>query len=278
MIDRLPRHAAWIAAVLGIASACAADAPPRSNDEMEQAIRALLVASPYRISDAARAGTIRYRVELRDGWVWNWPETAEQHVAHVGDATELTICADCGREPPPDKAELQRYLQPNAWVQSRDRRVIEFARVANGGSIDSKMRALILAIQKHMNGAIDFREYQSAVQALDSRGGDCTEYAVLLAAAARARGIPARVVSGISYASHFLGKSHAFSPHMWVQVWNGAHWASYDAALDHFDAGHIAIAMGDGSPESLRDTTRTIARLKILDATGVLPARNDTPR
>lgn len=278
MIDRLPHHAVWIAALFGIASACAADAPVRSNDDMEQAIRALLVASPYRISDAARAGTIRYRVELREGSVWNWPETAEQHVANVGDATELTICADCGREPAADEAELQRYLQPNAWVQSRDRRVIDFARVANGGSIDSKMRALILAIQKHMNGAIDFREYQTAVQALDSRGGDCTEFAVLLAAAARARAIPTRVVAGLSYASQFLGQRHAFSPHMWVQAWNGTRWVSYDAALDHFDAGHIAIAIGDGSPESLRGTTRTIGRLKILDAAGVLPAREDLPQ
>lgn len=277
MIDRLPRHFIWITALFGIAGACAADAPPRSNVEMEQAIRALLVASPYKISDAARAGTIRYRVQLRDGSVWNWPETAEQHVAQHGDATELTICTDCGREPPPDKAELQRYLQPNAWVQSRDRRVVDFARVANGGSINAKMSALILAIQKHMNGAIDFREYQTAVQALDSRGGDCTEYAVLLAAAARARGIPTRVVSGISYASHFLGQRHAFSPHMWVQVWNGTRWASYDAALDRFDAGHIAIAIGDGSPDSLRGTTATIARLKILDAAGVLPAAETEP-
>lgn len=278
MIEHVPRYFVWITALFGFASACAADAPPRSNEEMEQAIRALLVPSPYKISDAARAGTIRYRVELRDGSIWNWPETAEQHVALDGDATELTICANCGHEPPPDKAELQRYLQPNAWVQSSDRRVIDFARVANGGSIDAKMSALILAIQKHMNGAIDFREYQTAVQALDSRGGDCTEYAVLLAAAARARGIPTRVVAGLSYASQFLGQRHAFSPHMWVQVWNGTRWASYDAALDHFDAGHIAIAIGDGSPESLRGATRTIGQLKILDATGVLPARDDTPR
>ncbi|MEO7326702.1 MAG: transglutaminase family protein [Dokdonella sp.] len=272
----MPRYFAWIMALFGFASACAGDAPARSNDEMEQAIRALLVVSPYKISEAARAGTIRYRVRLREGPVWNWPETAEQHVAQDGDATELTICEDCGREPPPDKAELQRYLQPNDWVQSRDRRVKDFARVATAGSIDAKMSALILAIQKHMNGAIDFREYQSAVQALDSRGGDCTEYAVLLAAAARARGIPTRVVSGISYASQFLGERHAFSPHMWVQVWNGTRWASYDAALGHFDAGHIAIAIGDGSPDSLRGTMATIARMKILDAAGVLPAREDT--
>lgn len=270
MIDHPPRYFIWIIAVLGIASACAADAPPRSNYEMEQAIRALLVASPYKISDAALAGTIRYRVELRDGSIWNWPETAEQHVAQHGNATELTICANCGRETPPTEAELRRYLQPNDWVQSRDRRIVEFARAANGGSIDATMSALILSVQKHMTGAIDFREYQTAVQAFDSRSGDCTEYAVLLAAAARARAIPTRVVVGLSYASRFLGHSHAFSPHMWVQAWNGTRWASYDAALSHFDAGHIAIAVGDGAPESTRGVMNTIAKLRIIEAAGVL--------
>lgn len=271
MIDYLPRYFAWIAALFGVASVCAADAPPRSNYEMEQAIRALLVASPYKISDAALAGTIRYRVELRDGSIWNWPETAEQHVAQHGGAAELTICADCGREAPPTETELHRYLQPNDWVQSRDRRVIDFARTANGGSIDATMNALIIAVQKHMTGAIDFSEYQTALQALDSRGGDCTEYAVLLAAAARARGIPTRVVVGLSYASRFLGHSHAFSPHMWVQAWNDTRWASYDAALTRFDAGHIAIAIGDGTPESTRGAMSTIAKLRIVEAAGVLP-------
>jgi transglutaminase-like putative cysteine protease len=258
-------------ALLG-AAALRADEPVRhSNDEMEQSIRALLVRSPYTISETARAGTIRYRLELRDGRKWTWPETAEQHVETQGATTELTICADCGREAAPSEEELRRYLAPNAWVQSRDRRVIAFARAATGGTVDSRMSALILAVQKKMSGAIDFREYQSATQALLSRSGDCTEFAILLAAAARARHIPTRVVVGLSYASHFLGKPHAFSPHMWVQAWNGTRWVSYDAALGRFDAGHIAIMVGDGSPDSFRGAMGTIARLHIVDANGVLP-------
>jgi transglutaminase-like putative cysteine protease len=156
---------------------------------MEDAIRALLVASPYHISDAALAGTIRYRLALEDGLAWTIPETGEQHVERRGDEIELTICATCGHEAPPADADLHRYLEPNAWVQSRDPRVIGFANAAMGHSVDLRMRGLVRVVQMHMTGAIDFREYQTAVQALDSRGGDCTEFAILLAAAARARGI-----------------------------------------------------------------------------------------
>jgi transglutaminase-like putative cysteine protease len=257
--------AAWLCS----SSVHATDAP--SSYEVEQSIRALLVSSPYRISDQARAGKIRYTIALGTGPAWTFPETSEQHVEQKGDQVELTICATCGRESGSTVADRKRYLEPNAWVQSRDRRIIAFARAAPGASIETRMNALVLAIQRHMTGAIDFREYQTATQALASRGGDCTEFAVLLAAAARARGIPARVVAGISYASHFLGEKHAFSPHMWVQVWNGERWASYDAALGHFDAGHIAIAIGDGSPDSLRGTMNVISRMRIVDAKGLMP-------
>jgi hypothetical protein len=252
-----------------LAATAFAHAGERPDAQIEQQLRSLLVSSPYRIPDAARAGKIRYRLQLRDG-EWNWPETAEQHVERHGDTTQLTICGDCGREASPDPAQLKRYREPNAWVQSRDRRVVAFARMAKGRSVDARMHSLVLEVQKHMTGAIDFASYQSATRALDSRGGDCTEFAVLLAAAARARGIPARVVAGLSYASRFLDRPHAFVPHMWVQAWDGTRWTSYDAALGHFDATHIAIAIGDGSPDSLRGTMATIAKLRIVDATGVV--------
>jgi len=260
---------AFAAALLVAAHARADDRADTAA--IEQRLRTLLVSSPYRIPDTARAGKIRYQVQLRDG-EWAWPETAEQHVERHGDTIELTICGDCGREAPPDPAQLERYREPNAWVQSRDRHVVAFAHTAKGRSVDARMHSLVLAVQKHMTGAIDFTSYRSATQALDSRGGDCTEFAVLLAAAARARGIPTRVVAGLSYASRFLDRPHAFVPHMWVQAWDGTHWTSYDAALGDFDAAHIAIAIGDGSPDSLRGTMETIAKLRIVDVVGIATA------
>lgn len=262
------------ASLLACVGAAAAERPATSNLDIEQTLRGLLVRSPYRISETARAGTIRYRVRTL-GEPWAFPETAEQHVRIDGATTELTICNDCGREAPPTPDELRRYLAPNDWVQSKDWRVVSFARGARGGGVDSTMHALESMVRLRLDGAIDFREYQSATRALDSRGGDCTEFAILLAAAARARRIPTRVVAGLSYASHFLGEKHAFSPHMWVQAWDGTRWKSYDAALERFDAGHIAIAIGDGTPESFRGEMQAIARLQIVDAASVV---RDAPR
>ena len=251
-----------------------AQAKPRPTTEQARAfVQSLLVKSPYRMSAQARAGEIRYRLRFESSREWTWPETGEQRATSDANGTELRICNDCGREPAPTDAMLRRYLAPNAWVQSDDRRIRNFARQhTRGGSTRIRMQALVTAIQKHMTGGIDYRDYHDALTALDTRSGDCTEYAVLLAASARALGIPARLAHGIAYSSRFTGQAHVFSPHVWVQVWDGKRWASYDAGLGRFDAGHLALYIGDGSPDGLSGLARVIRDLRIDEAAGILHA------
>jgi transglutaminase-like putative cysteine protease len=264
-----------LALLAALSPARAEQAAFASNAEAERTIRALLVASPYKMSERARAGTIRYTLQsaasANGDAAGDWPETGEQHVEIHGERVTLTVCADCGREAAPSAAELQRHLAPNAWVDSDAGAIRAFARSATGSSAEARMSALVLAVQKHMSGAVDFRHYASASQALASREGDCTEFAVLLAAAARARGIPARVVSGLVYDSRLLGRPHAFGPHTWVQAWTGRRWRSYDAALGRFDAGHIALRVGDGSAQETYGVMRRISTLRIVEAAGLLP-------
>lgn len=251
-----------------------AETKPRPTTEQARAfVQSLLVKSPYRMSAQARAGEIRYRLRFDSSREWAWPETGEQRATTDANGTELRICGDCGREQAPTDAMLHRYLMPNAWVQSDDRRIRNFARQhTRGGSTHVRMQALVTAIQKHMTGGIDYRDYHDALTALETRSGDCTEYAVLLAASARALGIPARLAHGIAYSSRFTGQAHVFSPHVWVQVWNGKRWTSYDAGLGRFDAGHLALYIGDGSPDGLNGLGRVIRDLRIEEAAGILPA------
>ncbi|MGO1073775.1 transglutaminase-like domain-containing protein [Lysobacter sp. CA199] len=270
---RLKRLLPWTLLVLSSGWVYAADAAnsAASEAELKTQVQALLMPSPYRLSPAARRGTIRYRLGERDGAVgWSWPQTGEQYAVRTSDGLELTVCRDCGREAAPDAQALRRYLAPTPWLQSDDRVVAGFARVAGSGSVDARMRRLVAAVQAHLSGPVVYRGYHSAREALARREGDCTEYALLLAAAARARGIPARVVAGVAYGSRFVGRAHAFGPHMWVQVWNAERWVSYDAGLGEFDAGHLALAVGDGGPDSLRGAMQAIAGLRIEDAVGVL--------
>ncbi len=257
--------------------AAAEEAAIPSHDQARAQIQRMLVASPYKISPAARAGTIRYTFDFADGRVWPWPTTAEQSVRIEGDTIVVTVCADCGDEAVDANAIPTRYREPNPWVDSSSREVAALARsIGPGGSVERRMKRLVEAVQKHMNGAIDFRRYDPASVALRSRSGDCTEFAVILAAAARHLGIPARVVSGIAYSSRFTGQSHVFSPHVWTQAWDGERWTSYDAGLGAFDAGHVALHVGDGSTEGLVEVSRAIMALRLVDVVGVRHV--DTPK
>lgn len=235
-------------------------------------VQSRLVDSPYRLSEAARAGTIRYTLRLDP--VWTLPETSEQHVQMLDDGQRLlTVCADCGREPAPARDALRALRQPNAWVNSDARAVRRFAAEHAGrGEVAQQMGRLAIAVRQHMTGAIEFSRYDDAATALERRSGDCTEFAVLLAAAARARGIAARVAYGVSYSNRFSGRSHVFTPHAWVQAWDGTRWRSFDAALGRFDAGHLALYIGDGRMNGLGAVTRVLATLRIVDAQGLKQA------
>ncbi|MEO8670836.1 MAG: transglutaminase-like domain-containing protein [Tahibacter sp.] len=225
------------------------------------------LASPYRIPGGARAGTIRYVFESTGGSALTLATTGEQEVRIHGSRTIVTICRDCGNEAAPAAAELNRYRRPTGWIQSDDPRIRALARQAPlRGSIDARMRALSHQVERHMTGAIDYLGYASALEALDSRSGDCGEFALLLAAVARASGIPTRVVAGLAYASRFSGRSDVFSPHMWVQSWDGTRWRSYDAGLGQFDSGHIALVVGDGAPTDFEGVTNTLHQMRMVEA------------
>ena len=263
--------AALLCALSSIPCAHAAEAsPPPSADDARAFLLSLLTASPYRLPPAALAGEIRYRLRFAARPDTALPATGEQRVQVEDDAVVVSVCPDCGDEPAPTPDTLQRYLRPNAWVRSDDRGVRAFARAhARGLSVRTRMQTLTAAVRAHMTGPIDFRRYDDAATALRNRSGDCTEFAVLLAAGARAIGIPARVVHGISYSGRMSGVPHVFAPHAWVQAWDGTRWTSYDAALGRFDAGHIALMVGDGDPGLAASLNGTIRDLRVVDAVGV---------
>ena len=84
----------------------------------------------------------------------------------------------------------------------------------------------------------------------ESHRGDCTEHAVLLAALARASGIPARVAVGLVYTQS--AKNTGFAFHMWDELYVAGRWIPYDATLGlgGIGGGHIKLSdshLADGS-------------------------------
>ena len=224
----------------------------------------LVVPSPFRIPKSAVAGPIRYVISRIDGNAPLIPATGEQAVALDGSTAILTICAACGAPEQLTESERRHYLQPNAWVQSDLPDIRDFAnRHGHGRSQAEIMNSLVDAVRGHMTGPVDYRGYGSAAEALRTRSGECTEYAVLLAALARAEGFPSRIAYGLVYADRFSGKRDVFSPHAWVQVWTGTRWQSYDAGLGEFDATHLALNLGDGDPRDAQTALGAPADLRI---------------
>ncbi|MFH0725246.1 MAG: transglutaminase-like domain-containing protein [Pseudomonadota bacterium] len=102
----------------------------------------------------------------------------------------------------------------------------------------------------------------SALETLKHRQGDCNEHAVLLAAMARASGIPAQVEAGLVYLN---GR---FYYHAWNVLFLGR-WITADALMNQMpaDVTHLRLVRGD--PSKQVDLMGTIGRisLNILDET-----------
>ncbi len=74
-----------------------------------------------------------------------------------------------------------------------------------------------------------YPETYSAITTLDSKKGVCDEYAVLSAAILRARGIPVRVINGISFNSR---EEKGWNNHAWLEAFNPtAGWIPLDSTF-----------------------------------------------
>ncbi|MHA6202900.1 transglutaminase domain-containing protein [Dyella soli] len=227
--------------------------------------RAALVNSPRAIRGALATSFLRYRLHVPEGEPSPAIDTDEQHVVTLGHGDWLVDIGAprAGGEPPP-RAEDSL---PNAWLQSDTPLIRRLAGQAVGAAPDNlqKMQRLRRFVSDYVSPHGLDVGYASALEVATQRQGDCTEYAVLLAALARAQGIPARVVTGMVYSDRYAGRSHVFLPHAWVQAWVNGRWQSFDAARQGFDSTHLALDMGDGDPWHFFNATNLFGRLRIDD-------------
>lgn len=178
------------------------------------------------------------------------PTTSMQEI--VGrDATTVTIrvvrperkmLATPTGQPLVDGAE---YLEPSMFINSNDPDIIRMAARAAGSETDvlrvaERLRETVSREVKYVDLGTGFA---SASEVCRRKVGDCTENGVLLAALGRARGIPARVVTGLIYVSRIAGEKDVMGFHMWTQFWINGRWVDMDAAWDQSvcDATHIAL-------------------------------------
>lgn len=238
-------------------------------------LRNAVVRAPYRIPASALQGHIRYRFGFRDGLAFDLPQTSEQRVAAGGEAAPnavvVDICAACGPGLAGDEAVRALALRPTRWLQSDHPRLRSIAAPFARMAVSDRRKMERLAIRaRQLMPRIEFGGHYSALDALARRAGDCTEAAVLLAALGRAIGIPTRVASGLVYSRDaYHGVGNVFTPHSWVLAYVDGGWRSFDAALESFDATHIALVVGDGDARSIEAANQLASLLEWRGMTEV---------
>ncbi len=162
-------------------------------------------------------------------------------------------------------------LEPNNLVQSDNRLIQTMAAKVSPGERDQWK--LAKALEQYVADTVDAtnltQAVASAAEVAESRQGDCTEHAVLLAALCRARGIPSRVVVGLVYVPSLGG----FGYHMWNEVAVGEAWLPLDATRpgESF-AGHLKLLdtnlSGATAFSSFLPVFQVMGRLQITLADG----------
>lgn len=89
--------------------------------------------------------------------------------------------------------------------------------------------ALRKFVHEHISEKTYLRAYDIASRVAATGSGDCTEHAFLLAALARAKGYPARVVLGILMRAAD-DKVQSFG-HSWTEIHDGQAWRRFDATI-----------------------------------------------
>lgn len=249
----------------------------RVTNEVLDHVGEQLQKAPYRIPARDMRSKIRYGFD-NHGTPPQIPVGAGQRSWTEGQTTFIQVCAECAIDALDLPATLrERALQPTPWLQSDDPKLARRAAGLTAGTRDAvaKMKRLTRFVRERMSvEKIDMLGYGTAREALESGHGDCTEYAVLLAALGRAAGVPTRVAIGRVYARHFEGRRHVFVPHAWVQAWTGTGWESFDAAIGSFDSTHLAFAVNyDGSPAVHFQGANLAHELTLISAARVVPRK-----
>jgi len=256
--------------------ACAKEFALGQNDVLEL-IDKMFVASPEPLGNVGSVRSITYFLRpVKATANFTIPSNDNQNVQQLKNGASIVtvrpVTAPAGAKFPyrgRDRTILEA-TKSTRFLQSDHKQVIDLARRAVGGTKDAA--EAIKRIEAFVAGYITNRSlsvgYASAAEVAASRQGDCSEFAVLTAAMCRAVGIPAQVVVGIAYVDDFAG-IQGFGGHAWTQAYVGGKWVGLDAAFKGtgrggFDAGHIALASGNGEPADFFNLAATLGQFKIV--------------
>ena len=211
------------------AAAAWRDAPPANLQERH----AVPVDVPLTAPHALTKLTLRVHAAA-DADFGNWPGLSAD-----GDGGWV-LTADGGADRAVEPGEVSEWSRATPALPAGDPAVRRLADRAMLGI--EPPHEQVDALVDFVHGYLEYVELEGArtvADTLRSRRGDCTEYADLLTTLARARGFPARTVTGLAYDP----ETAAFALHSWNEVAVEGRWRGVDPtwAQTRIDATHIPI-------------------------------------
>jgi hypothetical protein len=157
--------------------------------------------------------------------------------------------------------DVRRYLRPTLAAPSTQGDVVRLARSIAAGTSDPRAKLERILAWIDANIAKEAIDAFTASDVLRERRAECQGHAYLFAALARALGLPARVVNGITYSEAHRG----FLYHTWNEVWiEGEGWRPVDATFNQplADATHLKLIEGEAGGE-LAPLVALVGRLRV---------------
>ncbi len=165
------------------------------------------------------------------------------------------------RSAAPARGEPKRYLAPSLAAPSNLGQIRDLARqiIRKSKGEEDAIRLLLQWIEENI--AKEAIDGFTAIDVLRERRAECQGHAYLLAALARASGIPARIVNGIAYSEAHRG----FLYHTWNELWIGGGWRPVDATFGqaHADATHLKLLEGEAAAD-LMPLAGLIGRIRVV--------------
>jgi transglutaminase superfamily protein len=142
---------------------------------------------------------------------------------------------------PVSSFDQPEYLEDSAEVQSKHPLIRSLAKELVGNTQDAWKAALKINQWVYKNLDKELVDSASALNALQTRKGECQSHTYLFTALARAAGIPTKIVNGLVYSPTYQG----FLYHAWPEV-NVGEWRALDPTFgqDLVDATHIKLSEG----------------------------------
>jgi len=127
---------------------------------------------------------------------------------------------------------IATWLAPQSNIESDHASVRELSASFAGATPHETALEAYRWVSSHMTYAGYLSEDQGALRAMQTRTGDCTEYAALLVALCRSAGVPARLVGG--YVSERSIAPRPADYHDWAEIWLDGRWRVADAQLGNW--------------------------------------------